>query len=82
MGREREAYREQYEIMLAKIEQRFPDNFGYLTAEQIADILDIRLETVYRKSNEKTNRDPIPRKKIGANTYRYPIASFIRWSLG
>ncbi len=82
MAREKQDYRQQYEILLSKIETKYPDNMGYMTAEQVAEILNVRLETVYRRSNEKTNRDPIPRKKIGTNTYRYPIASFIRWSLG
>ena len=82
MPREKKDYREQYALMLEKIDEKYPDNMGYLTAEQVAEILGIRLETVYRRSNEKMNRDPIPRKKIGKSTYRYPVASFVRWSLG
>lgn len=82
MAREKVDYREQYALMLEKIEKKYPDNMGYLTAEQVADILGLRIETVYRRSNEKKNKDPIPRKRIGKDTYRYPIASLVRWSLG
>lgn len=82
MAREKVDYREQYALMLEKIEKKYPDNMGYLTAEQVADILGLRIETVYRRSNEKKNKDPIPRKRIGNDTYRYPIASLVRWSLG
>ena len=82
MAREKAAYREQYEIMLEKINNRFPDHLGFLTADQVASILNVRLETVYNYSKAKKNRDPIPCKKIGPNISRYPIAAFIRWSLG
>ena len=83
MPREKIDYREHLALMYAKIDEKFPDNMGFLTAEQVADILACNVNTVYARATR--HRDPLPSKNIGTSRrkiLRFPVAGLVRWTLG
>lgn len=82
MPREKVDYREHMALMYAKIDERYPDNMGFLRAEQVADILDCHVYTVYERANRP--RNPLPSINIGTNRrkiLRFPVAGLVRWTL-
>ena len=83
MPREKVDYREHLVVLYEKIDKAFPGNMGFLTAEQVAEVLQCNIKTVYERANRL--RDPLPSKNIGTNKrkiLRFPIAGLVRWSLG
>lgn len=84
MAREKQDYREQLAYMTERINERYPDNLGLLTAEQVAEIFGVNIKTVYAMSDPK-RRDALPRVNVsrgGRKVYRYPVAAVVRFSLG
>lgn len=81
MAREKEGYREQLELITRKIEERFPESLGMLTAEQVAEYLGCNVRTVH--SNIKRRYNPLPAKNIavGRTVWRIPVTGLARWSL-
>ena len=82
LAREKQDYREQLALMIERIDRLFPNNLGYLKAEEVALILDCNIKTVYARAKEK--RDPLPSTNIGGpgkKVLRFPVASLVRWSL-
>lgn len=82
MSREKIDYRDQLALIYERIERLFPDNLGYLKAEEVAKILDCNVKTVYERAKDR--RNPLPSKNIGGTRkiLRFPIAGLVRWSLG
>jgi hypothetical protein len=82
MAREKKDYREQLALMIEKIDRLFPENLGYLKADEVAKVLDCNVKTVYARASER--RNPLPSTNIGGGkkTLRFPIAALVRWSLG
>lgn len=83
MSREKIDYREHYAIMVERIDKRYPDNMGMLTAEQVAEIMKCNVKTVYERA--KKLRNPLPSTNIGTTNrkiLRFPVAGLVRWSLG
>lgn len=82
MSREKEGYRETLELITRKIEERFPQSMGVLTAEQCAEFLGCNIKTVLNNINKRNN--PIPAKNIGVGRviWRVPITGLARWCCG